>query len=186
MKTLLTSVFVALVLAATLGANVASANVAVQLEIKNQSTNTVGHFVSATTGQKVKFTANLKSLVGKKATGVVTLSANVPSIPGCTVTETRTVNLAGYEVKKEWMVGEVPVGRAGVLLVDISATVNGVTATDHAELTFGPAKTSSSFSDNWFSQAYVRMLVKGLMLALASSEPEATATTMGAVKLLFR
>src|SRR5262245_59482536 len=83
MKTMLTSVFVALALAATLGANVASANVAVQLEIKNQSTNTAGHFVSATTGQKVKFTATLKSQVGKKATAVVTLRADVPTIPGC-------------------------------------------------------------------------------------------------------
>ncbi|HZM17685.1 MAG TPA: hypothetical protein VFE28_16945 [Candidatus Krumholzibacteria bacterium] len=185
MKTMLTSVFVALALAATLGAKVASANVAVQLEIKNQSTNTAGHFVSATTGQKVKFAATLKSLVGKKATGVVTLRANVPSIPGCSVTETRTVTLSGHEVKNEWMAGVVPTGRSGVLLVDISATVNGVTATDHAELTFGPSKTAG-ISDRWFNQAYVRLLVKGLMMAITSDETQPTNTTMGAVKLLFR
>lgn len=187
MKRMLTTGFVALAFALTLGANAAAADhVDVQLNIKNQNTDQAGHVVSAATGQKVKFTIKVKNLTKQKATATVVLNATVPSIPGCTVTETRTVELAPRETKQEWMSGNVPVGKSGVLVVDASATIAGHTDTDHAELTFGPGKTTESSGETWFHQAYVRMLVKGLMMALASSPDGVSESTISDVKSLFR
>ncbi len=187
MKRMLTTGFVALAFALTLDANAASADhVDVQLEIKNQDTNQAGHAVSATTGQKVKFTIKVKNLSRQRVTATVVLNAAVPSIPGCTVSETRTIEFAPRETKQEKMSGDVPVGRSGVLLVDASATIGSHTDTDHAELTFGPAKTTESTGESWFQQAYVRMLVRGLMMALASDPDGVSEATISDVKSLFR
>ena len=187
MKRMLTTGVVALAFALTRGANVAAADhVDVQLDIKNQITNQAGHVVSATTGQKVKFSIKVKNLSKQKVTATVVLDATVPSIPGCTVSETRTIELAPRQTKQEWMSGDVPVGRSGVLLVDATATIGTHTDTDHAQLTFGPAKTTESAGEGWFQQAYVRMLVKGLMMALASDTDGFSEGTISDVKSLFR
>lgn len=185
MKRMLTTGVVALAFALTLGANAASADhVDVQLEIKNGGQS--GHVVSAITGDKVKFTIKVKNLSKQKASVTVVLNATVPSIPGCTVTETRTIQLAPRETKQESMSGDVPVGRSGVLLVDASATIGPHTDTDHAALTFGPAKTTESAGEGWFHQAYVRLMVKGLMMALANSTDGVADGTFSDVKSLFR
>jgi hypothetical protein len=181
----LTSTIVALACAATIGASVvAAATVDTNLEIKcgNQS----GNYVSAVTGDRVKFAITLKNLSGTKAMATVTLRAEVPTIPGTLVSETRTIALKPRQTKKEWMEGRVPADKSGVLMIDATAELGGESDSDHAELTFGPSKIGGS-TESWFSRAYLRMLVKGLMLALASDDPEApTASTMSAVKLLFR
>jgi hypothetical protein len=185
MKRMLTTGVVALAFALTLGANAASADhVDVQLEIKNGGQS--GHVVTATTGEKVKFTVKVKNLSKQSAPVTVVLTATVPSIPGCTVTETRTIQFHSRETKQEWMSGVVPVGRSGVLLVDVSATIGTHTDTDHAQLTFGPAKTTESAGEGWFHQAYVRVLVKGLMMALANSTDGVVDGTISDVKSLFR
>ncbi len=80
----------------------------VQLDIKNQTTNQLGHNVSATTEQKVKFTITVKNLSKKKSTATVMLTATVPSIPGCTVSEARTIELSPSETKKEWGASRLP------------------------------------------------------------------------------
>ena len=187
MKRMLTTGFVALAFALTLGANAASADhVDVQLEIKNQHNGQAGHVVSATTGQKVKFTIKVKNLSKQRVSMTVVLNATVPTIPGSTVSETRTIQLAPRETKQESMSGNVPVGQSGVLLVDASATIGTHTDTDHAQLTFGAAKTTESAGDGWFHQAYVRLMVKGLMMALANSTDGVADGTFSDVKSLFR
>ena len=185
MKRVLTSCVVALALAAVLGVSAASANVDVQLNIKNQSTDQQGNHISATTGQQVKFTLTVKNLSKKKQMATVMV---VGGIPGCMVREVREILLAPKETKKEFLTGAVPPGKAGLLTVRAEAVLaDGNTDSDSGSVTFGPAKLSAA-GGTIFQRIYVRMLVRGLLAALAGDDSGARSVTasISDVKSLYR
>jgi hypothetical protein len=185
MKRVLTSCVVALALAAVLGVSAASAHVDVKLNIKNLNNEQQGNHISAATGERVKFTLTVKNLSSRRQQATVTV---VGGIPGCMITEVRTVELAPKETKKEFLVGEVPVGESGLLTVSATAVLSdGNTDSDNGSVLFGPAKLSSP-SGSIFKRIYVQMLVRGLLAGLASDDEGARSLTasMSDVKSLYR
>ena len=182
MRRLLIASFAGLGLAAVLGVAAASAQVDVQLNIKNQSTDESGNNIHATTGQKVKFTLTVKNLSSKKQDVTVTV---VGGIPGCMIREVRTVHFAPKETKKEFVSGPVPAGKSGLLTVQATAVLAGGSSdTDSGSVAFGPAKLASG---RVFYDVFVRMLVRGLLAALESDDASvSTLSSMGDFKSLYR
>ena len=183
MKRVLTSCVVALALAAVLGVPVASAQVDVSLNIKNLITDQQGNNIRATTGQTVKFTLSVKNLSSKRQNITVTV---VGGIPGCMIREVRTVEFGPKETKKEFVKGDVPAGKSGLLTVQATGVLaGGGSDTDNGSVAFGPTKVGSASSV--FQEVYLRMLVRGLLAALESDDgPVSTMSSMGDFKSFYR
>lgn len=174
----------ALVMACSIGASVASAELSMTLMIENKTTQEVGTQITAAPGDLVKFTLDLRNLSKDKVDAVVTV---VGGIPGCMIEETVPTSLSGNQKRRQNVSGKVPLGHAGETLtveVHAEATDGSVTVVQGTVNLVAAKATSGSTDSSPFERTFLRLLAKGLLQSMQDAGP--ADTTFSGLKALFR